>query len=77
MLSDPLLCLRSINRLGVILALMCGVRTSHYDEIESLSERRESEEIMMAEVCVGNFAEMCYCPQSIVTVQGVLKVNLW
>lgn len=38
---------------------MCGVRTSHYDEIESLSERRESEEIMMAEVCVGNFAEMC------------------
>lgn len=76
MLSDPLLCLRSINRLEVILALMCGVRTSHYDEIESLSERRESEEIMMAEVCVGNFAEM-YCPQSIVTVQGVLKVNLW
>lgn len=59
MLSDPLLCLRSINRLGVILALMCGVRTSHYDEIESLSARRESEEIMMAEVCVGNFAEMC------------------
>lgn len=38
---------------------MCGVRTSHYDEIESLSERRESEEIMMAEVCVGNLAEMC------------------
>lgn len=56
---------------------MCGVRTSHYDEIESLSERRESEEIMMAEVCVGNLAEMLYCPQSIVTVQGVLKVNLW
>lgn len=62
MLSDPLLCLRSINRLGVILALMCGVRTSHYDEIESLSERRESEEIMMVEVCVGNFAEMCIVP---------------
>lgn len=38
---------------------MCGVRTSHYDEIESLSERRESEEIMIAEVCVGNLAEMC------------------
>lgn len=38
---------------------MCGVRIFYYDEIELLLERRESEEIMMVEVCVGNFVEMC------------------
>lgn len=38
---------------------MCGVRIFYYDEIELLLERRESEEIMMVEVCVGNFVKMC------------------
>lgn len=59
MLLDFLFCLRFINRLGVIFVLMCGVRIFYYDEIELLLERRESEEIMMVEVCVGNFVEMC------------------